>query len=120
MPRYESVRERILNNLSLYPFELCTEEEIVKERIEGVPEDYLDFLKGVGTAGRLSKYGMMTTCRFITARNKALRNSCGGSSSRTNKRKLPGSTPKSLASKRIVLQMQWSACFIYGKTDHTE
>lgn len=48
MPRYESIREPILNNLSLYPFELCTEEEIVKERIEGVPEDYLDFLKGVG------------------------------------------------------------------------
>ncbi|CAH8769977.1 hypothetical protein ACE3MS_01680 [Paenibacillus dendritiformis] len=48
MPRYESIRERILNNPSLYPFEPCTEEEIIKEGIEGVPEDYLDFLKEVG------------------------------------------------------------------------
>ncbi|RJG22268.1 SMI1/KNR4 family protein [Paenibacillus thiaminolyticus] len=48
MPRYEATREQIRRNPSFYPFEPCSENEIARERIEGVPEDYIDFLREIG------------------------------------------------------------------------
>ncbi|MBG9793188.1 hypothetical protein ABD76_12040 [Paenibacillus dendritiformis] len=59
MSRYESIREQIRRNPSLYQLEPCSEKEIARERIEGVPEDYIDFLReiGYGHGGYFHFYG---------------------------------------------------------------
>lgn len=47
--RYEKIIELIRNNPSKHKFEMLTENELKSEReIEGVPVDYIDFLREVG------------------------------------------------------------------------
>ncbi len=46
--RYNHILEIIRNNPSKHDFELLSEAEVQRELVEGVPEDYIDFLREVG------------------------------------------------------------------------
>ncbi|MFB6367899.1 SMI1/KNR4 family protein [Paenibacillus elgii] len=47
--RYENIVRIIRNNSSRHNFEVLSEDEIKRElEVEGIPEDYIDFLREVG------------------------------------------------------------------------